>query len=613
MAVTNQQIIDYLVANPNLTDAQLVKAMENAGISPAQMSSAVGIPEGQIAARVAAVVPPGQSVTLGDTIVQPVHSQTGSGQDAQVGPIENVLTYKTDANQVGGAYQQYTPTGELQRTGTQQKVDSGLKEFALGSAALFGAPYLMNALGGGTAVGADLAGLSGVPEAGLLSGAQGVPLSELLPGASNLATATNVADVVAPEVLGMGTGTGLSTASSALPGATLGEGLLSGSALGAGALGAGALGALSSGAGSAGGSMLGNALAQGAGSAAGSLLGKTIGGAVGTVGNLLQSQTSKEAAQTAAQDITKATQAGVTASQFRPVGMTTRFGTSNFTYDPTTGQMVSAGYQLSPEAKAAQDRLVALAGSGLTQAEQAQKQFAPLQQGATNLFNLGNQYIQQSPEQVAQDYINKQMALLAPTRQTALANLANTLSNTGTTGLSIAQGGNLKAANPVAQAFANAQAMQDLQLAANAQQAGQQNTLFGAGLLGQGSQAMGNYYGGQAAAYQPYTTALGQIQGLETAAQQPLMMGASLGQQSAAAGANAGRLGVTGAVNAGNILTGNAATYNPYAALMTAAGNPNSMFGQVASNWLTGGAPTNTGVAGNPLAVGEYANPGYWT
>ena len=317
----------------------------------------------------------------------------------------------------------------------------------------------------------------------------------------------------------------------------------------------------------------------------------TISGVAGTAGSLLQSQTSKEAAKAAAESINKATQAGVTGSQFRPVGMTTRFGTSNFTYDPVTGQMVSAGYQLSPEAKAAQDRLVTLAGQGLTQAEQAQKQFAPLQQGATNLFNLGNQYIQQSPEQVAQDYINKQMALLAPSRETAMANLANTLSSKGTTGLSIAQGGGLKAANPVAQAFANAQAMQDLQLAAQAQQAGQQNTLFGAGLLGQGSTAMGNYYGGQTQAYQPYTTALGQIQGLEAMGQQPFTLSTGLGQTAANAGANAGRIGVTGAEAAGKILTGNAATYNPYAALLSAFGDPNSMFGQGIANWATGYNP----------------------
>jgi len=341
------------------------------------------------------------------------------------------------------------------------------------------------------------------------------------------------------------------------------------------------------------------------GAATNKLLGDVVTGGLGLTGGLLQSQTSKEAAKTAAQDVNKATQAGVALSQFRPVGMTTRFGTSNYTYDPTTGQMTSAGYQLSPEAKAAQDRLVGLAGRGLTQAEQAQQQFAPLQQGATNLFNLGNQYIQQSPEQVAQDYINKQMALLAPSRETSLANLANTLSSKGTTGLSIAQGGGLKAANPVAQAFANAQAMQDLQLAAQAQQAGQQNVNFGAGLLGQGANAMGNYYGGQTAAYQPYTTALGQIQSLETAGQQPLQLGAQLGQQAATAGANAGRIGLAGAQIAGGMLTSPAVTNNPYASFLGGLASPTSTLGQGISNWITGYNPT----ADQNAAINPYFTP----
>ena len=593
MAVSSQDIVNFLLANPGMSDAQIVSAMEQYGVSPAQMASAVGLDEGVVAARVAAVIPPNQSIQLGDTIVQPVYSQTGSGMDAQIGPIENVITYKADENKVGGGYTQYTPTGEVERTGTQQEVNAGkdFLKFAAGAGALFGAPYLMDALGGGSVAGTAGGTAFDVANAGIAGGASAFTPAQL--AAIEAGTAGGVTSG------GLLTGAVAPTATSALttaaPAATTATtGLLSTVPTSVSDLATKVATNVGTG-------LLTKSLAD------------TVSGVAGTAGNLLQSQTSKEAANTAAQNITNATNAGVAASQFRPVGMTTRFGTSNYTYDPTTGQMTSAGYQLSPEAKAAQDRLVGLAGRGLTQAEQAQQQFAPLQQGATNLFNLGNQYIQQSPEQVAQDYINKQMALLAPSRETSLANLANTLSSKGTTGLSIAQGGTLKAANPVAQAFANAQAMQDLQLAANAQQAGQQNVTFGAGLLGQGANAMGQYYGGQASAYQPYTTALGQIQSLESAGQQPLNMGASLGQQSAQAGANAGRLGQLGAQAAGNILTGNAAIYNPYAGLLTAAGNPNSMFGQSVAQWLNGPNTTNTGVAGNPLAVGEYANPGYWT
>jgi hypothetical protein len=298
-----------------------------------------------------------------------------------------------------------------------------------------------------------------------------------------------------------------------------------------------------------------------------------------TGAGLLQQQTSREAAQRAQAMIDAETAAAKQAAAFRPIGMTTRFGTSQFQVDPVTGQLTSAGYTLSPEAKNAQDRFLTLAGAGLTQAEQAQQQFAPLQTGAQNLFNLGNQYIAQSPQAVAQNYLNQQMALLQPGRETELANLQNRLQQQGRGGLSVAQGGTLGATTPELQALFNARAQQEAQLAAQAQQAGQQQVAFGAGLLGQGAGAMGQYYGGQQAAYQPYTTALGQVQGLEQLAQQPLQMGAALGQQAATAGANVGRLGLSGAEFSTRLATGNAATTNPYSTLLSGLG-ASPAFGQ---------------------------------
>jgi hypothetical protein len=272
--------------------------------------------------------------------------------------------------------------------------------------------------------------------------------------------------------------------------------------------------------------------------------------------------------------------------------MTTRFGTSQYTYDPKTGQMISAGYQLTPEAKAQQDRFATMANYSLTQAENAQSQFAPLQTGAANLFGLGNQYISQSPQDVAQNYINQQMQLLQPSREVELANLQNRLQQQGRAGLSVAQGGTLGATTPELQALYNARAQQELQLAANAQREGQQNTLFGAGLLGQGSQALGQYFGGQVQAYQPYQAAMGQVQNLESLGQQPLQMGASLGQQSATAGANAGRIGLTGAQISGNLMTSPAVTNNPYAAFLSGLGSPTSTLGQGLANYITGYNPT---------------------
>jgi hypothetical protein len=275
--------------------------------------------------------------------------------------------------------------------------------------------------------------------------------------------------------------------------------------------------------------------------------------------------------------------------------------------------LTSAKYTATPGVLEAQNRLVALGNQGLAQAEGAQAQFAPLQTGAQSLFNLGNQYISQSPQSVAENYLKQQMALLQPGRETELANLQNRLQQQGRGGLSVAQGGTMGATTPELQALYNARAQQEAVLAANAQQAGQQQVLYGAGLLGQGANAMGSYYSGQQQAYSPYTTALGQVQNLETLAQQPLTLGASLGQQSAQAGSVVGQLGLKGAQLSTGLATSANATANPYAQALMAAGSPTSMFGQTIGNVAGQALDQYLYPSGNPLQTGIYADPGLWT
>jgi hypothetical protein len=578
MAVTNAQIVEFLLANPGMSDADIVAAMEQYGISPAQMAETVGIPEGQISARVAETIPPGQTVTLGDTVVQPVYTTTGSGEDQQVGGLENVITYKADENKKDGAYTQYKPTGEVEKTGTQQEVKSGLKEFAIGAGLLLGLPTILNA-GGAATVGAAEAGLTAADLA--IGGGSSAGLTSAQLAASGL-SASEIAALTAQD-LAIGAGT---------PSATTGL-LTSGAAGGAAALTPTATQAATGATLKAGassllptnvltGATLGTTLLPAAGTTTGtglltkaaeSVLGKTVTGALTTGGGILQAQTSKEAAQKAQSAIEAETAAAKAAAQFRPVGMTTRFGTSEFKVDPTTGRLTSAAYTLSPEAKAAQDRFVKLAESGIQQAEGAQKAFEPLQTGAQSLFALGNKYLAQTPESVAENYLKSQMALLQPGRELELANLQNKLQQQGRAGLSVAMGGNLGATTPELQALYNARAQQEALLAANAQREGQQNVLFGAGLLGTGATTMGQYYGGQQAAYSPYTTALGQVQALEAAGQQPLTMGIDLGKIGATTGYDVGRLGLQGTGQSVALATGNAATNNPYATALTALGS----------------------------------------
>jgi hypothetical protein len=229
-------------------------------------------------------------------------------------------------------------------------------------------------------------------------------------------------------------------------------------------------------------------------------------------------------------------QAGIDAaniSAFRPVGMTTRFGTSQFTreIDPRTGvpYISSAGYTAAPELAGLQEQLFGRFAPTLSQAEQMQAQYAPLTPAAQRLFGLGEQYLATSPEQAAQDYITSQQALIAPSRAAQLSGVRNRLFATGRGGLGVQTGTGGAPASPELQALYNAQAQQDLQLAAQAQQAGQQRAMFGAGLFGTGAGLLGTQVQGAAGAYTPLQTQLGLSGQVEQMAQMPYQLGLQLG------------------------------------------------------------------------------------
>jgi len=471
---------------------------------------------------------------------------------------------------------------------------------------IFGsAPAAATALGAeAAATGLTLAELGGTAGAvggataatGLLSGGAGATTL-----GTGLTAGSSLSGLTAGSTLsGLTAGTGaLTGANTLLGGAALGS-TLGGLTTGAGALTAGAT-ALTA-------SQIADLTKAGL---TATQIGSLLSGGATTVGGLLQQQTSREAAQKAQQMIEAETAAAKTAAQFRPVGMTTRFGTSQFTVDPVTGQLTSAGYTASPGVLEAQNRLVALGNQGLAQAEGAQAQFAPLQAGATSLFNLGSKYLAKTPEDVAKDYLASQMSLLQPSREIELANLQTKLRNQGRIGLSVAQGGDLGDTTPELQALYNARARQEAELAANAQVAGQRDVLFGAGLYDLGAKSLGNYYAGQQASYAPYTTALGQFTNLEQLAQQPLTMGANLAQQSAQAGANMGQLGLRGAQLSTALATGQAATTNPYATVLSGLGS-SSTLGQGLGGLLGGGlqsAFSQTGLGSSGFGTGlAYGN-----
>lgn len=232
----------------------------------------------------------------------------------------------------------------------------------------------------------------------------------------------------------------------------------------------------------------------------------------------------------AAAEKAAAQQAAIQTS-FRPVGVTTRFGQSNFQTDG------SGSYNLSPELRAQQDRFAALSNQGLAQAERAGQDFAPLGQAAQGLFSLGRGYLAESPEQAASQFMAQQQNLLAPSRERQFSQLQNSVFNTGRQGLAVGAtgmrpggGAGLGASQPELEAYYNALAQQDAELANRATQGGMDQTRFGAGLFDAGSGLMGRQYAGQAAALGPYQQYLDQMKGLEGLGQQAYDMGQQFGQ-----------------------------------------------------------------------------------
>ena len=301
-----------------------------------------------------------------------------------------------------------------------------------------------------------------------------------------------------------------------------------------------------------------------------------LGGA-NIVGGVMAGNAAKSAANTSAQAQLEAARIAADAARFRPIGTTTRFGSSQFGFDPT-GQLTSAGYTVSPELQQYQDQLQALSQQQIQQGLMAPQQYAPLQGAAGGLFSLGQQYLAQSPEQVAQQYISRQQDLLAPSRERQYAQVQNQLFNTGRGGLSVGATGlrpsggmGVSAANPEMEAYYNALAQQDLQLAAQAQEAGQRQTAFGAGLFGSGSQLLGQYQAGQVGALSPFQTSLGLGGTIEQMGQQGLQIGSELGGRTANAGANVGQSLLRGGLSAAQ--TAQAANaYNPLANVLQGIG-----------------------------------------
>jgi hypothetical protein len=277
-----------------------------------------------------------------------------------------------------------------------------------------------------------------------------------------------------------------------------------------------------------------------------------IPAAASIIGGVMQGDSAQNAANTQADAIRQA----AANAQFRPVGVTTNFGGSNFGYNDQ-GQLTSAGYNLSPQLQGLSGGLLAGAAgynyqpdvgwiNGVRQNSLAGMQMA--MQQAPNAFNAGNLmysqapnlfgkgeaaygqgnmlfgqaanvfpqanqqflnsqqvanagagYLSQSPAAAQAAYMAKSQAALAPGDEQALASLRNKVFQTGRAGLATGgtTAGGLMAANPEMAAYYNSLAQRNLTLNANAAEQARADTTLGSNLYGQSANianAGGNLY-----------------------------------------------------------------------------------------------------------------------
>jgi hypothetical protein len=292
-----------------------------------------------------------------------------------------------------------------------------------------------------------------------------------------------------------------------------------------------------------------------------------MGGLVSSVANIFTgADSTRRAGEQAAAEQRQASREGAAATAFRPVGMTTRYGTSRFTreIDPATGipYISEAGYTPSPELQAIQNRLFGQLDPSLRYAEQAGTALEPLAPASQRLFELGQQYLAASPEETAQQYIQSRQALLQPLREQQLAGLRSRTFATGRGGLGVQTGTGRAPASPELQAYYNSLAQQDLQLAAEAEQAGQQRVAFGTGLFGTGANLLGTQYGTYSQALQPLLGTLGASSQVENMAMQPYQLGLQLGQASQPGAQAAANLYTGGQIQAAQTQYGATAAAN---------------------------------------------------
>lgn len=271
----------------------------------------------------------------------------------------------------------------------------------------------------------------------------------------------------------------------------------------------------------------------------GSIVGAIAGPVLSIGGGLISGSKGADAAKGQAEALRAAGLRASNMAQFRPIGLRTGFGSSNFRVNEL-GQVEEAGYTLNPELEALRNRFTA--GATGYDPTRLQELTEPVYGGASSLFSLGGSYLGANPQEVAARYISDRQSLLQPSRAAEFGRIQARNFATGRGGLGVQTGTGGAPANPALQAYYNSIFQQDRQLAAEAEQETMNRIRFGGELYGAGGKLASGIPTLFSGSFLPIETQLNLAKSIESLGQNPYQMSIDLANAQAGAGARAGQL-----------------------------------------------------------------------
>ncbi len=263
------------------------------------------------------------------------------------------------------------------------------------------------------------------------------------------------------------------------------------------------------------------------------------GPAFSLIGGLISGGKGADAARGQAEALRAAGLRSSEMAQFRPIGIRTGFGSSNFNVNDL-GQVTEAGYTLDPQLEALRNRFTT--GATGYDPTRVQNLAEPIYGGASSLFNLGGNYLGANPQEVAAKYISDRQGLLQPSRAAEFGRINARNYATGRGGLGVQTGTGGAPTNPALQAYYNSIFQQDRALAAEADKAAMERISFGADLYGAGGKLASTLPSLFSGSFLPIETQLNLAKSIESLGQNPYQMSLDLAAAQAGAGARAGQL-----------------------------------------------------------------------